>query len=192
MPVALCPVCCARARLCRVACVTTSSARYLVDRAWPLNTNARRANESFVESLKPQQINPEHLYGGHVDAASGRAVRYADEWPIPLVTSKQDLKSKSTLRGMRRVMIERASGPVVLLAVHLCGVLSHRAVGAALCAPRGRDRYLRARGVGLHDVGHGRSFRVVTNPLLLWRVVLSRGRPLQRHKSKSNGRVTVV
>ena len=107
---------------------------FLVDRAWPLNTNAARADRATADGaydaalLKPQQINPEHLYGSHVDPETGRVVRYADEWPIPLVTSKQDLKCKSTLRGMRRVLFERAKGPVVLLAVHLCGVLSHRAV----------------------------------------------------------------
>ena len=107
---------------------------FLVDRAWPLNTNAARADRAAADGafdaalLKPQQINPEHLYGSHVDPETGRVVRYADEWPIPLVTSKQDLKCKSTLRGMRRVLFERAKGPVVLLAVHLCGVLSHRAV----------------------------------------------------------------
>lgn len=51
-------------------------------------------------------------------------------WPIPLVASKQNFKSSSGVRSMQRALIDRAviEGDLILLGIHLCGVLSLRAV----------------------------------------------------------------
>jgi len=56
------------------------------------------------------------------------ATNYFTSWPIQLVTSKQDLKKGGTMRRMREKIFDRAKGPVLLLAVHLCGTLSLKAV----------------------------------------------------------------
>lgn len=55
---------------------------------------------------------------------------FYDSWPIPLVASKQNLKSASCLRSMQRAVLDRAlrEGDLILLGVHLCGLLSLRAV----------------------------------------------------------------
>jgi len=54
---------------------------------------------------------------------------YYDTWPIPLNTSKQDLKASRQLAQIQRHYLSNPSEhPVVLLAIHLCGTLSLRAV----------------------------------------------------------------
>ena len=85
----------------------------LVDRAWP-NCNGE---------LRSHHINWDHIYGNHT-TETGDVVTYFDGWPIPLTTSKQNLKCPSTVRGMLKAVFDRARGPVVVLAVHLCGTLS--------------------------------------------------------------------
>jgi hypothetical protein len=66
-----------------------------------------------------QYINPDHLVG-----------EFYNTWPIPLTPCKQNLKSRATLRSMQRVLIDRscASGPLIIFGIHLCGILSLRAV----------------------------------------------------------------
>ena len=86
----------------------------LVDKAWP---------RCGASAAAPHQINWEHIYG-----SSDGGHKYFDTWPIPLHTSKQDLKSGATRRRMSDVIFGRANGPVIVLAVHLCGTLSLRAV----------------------------------------------------------------
>lgn len=89
----------------------------LVDKAWPL---------CGTEKALPHQINWDHLYGNRPAERGGGT--YYETWPIPLHTSKQDLKKKCTHRQLKKVLFERAEGPILILAVHLCGTLSLKAV----------------------------------------------------------------
>ena len=98
----------------------------LVDKAWPM-CNA--------EEVLPHQMSWEHIYGNRTNSledgdgsSSSPSSTYFDTWPIHLHTSKQDLKQKCTKRQMKKFIFDRAPGPVLILAVHLCGVLSLRAV----------------------------------------------------------------
>lgn len=90
---------------------------YLIDKAWPLS--------GTVDAL-PHQISWEHLYGTRPEEQGGGC--YFATWPIPLHTSKQDLKQRCTRRQLRRAIFDKCQGPVLILAVHLCGTLSLRAV----------------------------------------------------------------
>ena len=90
---------------------------YLIDKAWPLS--------GTVDAL-PHQISWEHLYGNRPEEQGGGC--YFKTWPIPLHTSKQDLKQRCTRRQLRRAIFDKCQGPVLILAVHLCGTLSLRAV----------------------------------------------------------------
>lgn len=95
----------------------------LVDKAWPLH-RASADGAAAAEPVQPrsQQINAAHIYGGH-DGAS-----YFEDWPVPLHTSKQNLKKPRTLRDVGEHLIDRAPGPCLLLGVHLCGTLSLKAI----------------------------------------------------------------
>jgi hypothetical protein len=77
----------------------------LMDKAWALH------------NVTPQShhMSAAHIYG-----------KYYSTWPIPLVTSKQDFKSGAQRRHMEAKYFQQ--GPVILLAVHLCGTLSLKAV----------------------------------------------------------------
>jgi len=90
---------------------------YLIDKAWPLS--------GTVDAL-PHQISWDHLYGNRPEEQGGGC--YFDTWPIPLHTSKQDLKQACTRRQLRKVIFDKCEGPVLILAVHLCGTLSLRAI----------------------------------------------------------------
>eukprot|EP00980_Cylindrotheca_fusiformis_P015251 scaffold4239_cov80-Cylindrotheca_fusiformis.AAC.8 len=62
----------------------------LIDKAWPL-----------CHSIpKPHHISWEHIYGDVTE--ENPKFQYYDTWPIPLVTSKQDLKQSITLRQLQR------------------------------------------------------------------------------------------
>jgi len=77
----------------------------LVDNAFP-NRDAE---------AKPHHINPAHLMAD-------------DLWPIELTHRRYNLKSSSGHRQLEQHILARAPGPVMLLGVHLCGVLSIHAV----------------------------------------------------------------
>lgn len=62
---------------------------------------------------KPHHLSTEHIL--------------ADGWPIRLTTSRTDLKVPSDRRNLARTFFADGA-PVMLLGVHLCGVLSLRAV----------------------------------------------------------------
>ena len=75
--------------------------------------------------------------GGNDDASDdvSRCNSYYDTWPIPLNTAKVDLKKTKEIREMERrlfsysdVVGECCGGPIILVAVHLCGTLSMKAV----------------------------------------------------------------
>jgi hypothetical protein len=99
----------------------------LVDKAWAMcNT----------KELKSHHMNWDHIYGQRPPILTGTQEEQQQEqhptyfttWPIPLHTSKQDLKQSCTLRQMKHVMFDATSGPMIILAVHLCGTLSLKAI----------------------------------------------------------------
>lgn len=90
----------------------------LMDKAWPRQD----------QPLQDHHISWEHIYGSSNTTTTIPTASYYDSWPIPLVTSKQDLKQKSTHRTLQKRFFSKAKGPIVVLAVHLCGTLSLRAV----------------------------------------------------------------
>ena len=77
---------------------------WLVDKQWP------HANREPL----PHEISWEHVKGV--------------AWPIPLATRKTDIKDGSDVRNLARCVFARATGPVLIAAVHLCGTLSIKAV----------------------------------------------------------------
>jgi hypothetical protein len=82
----------------------------LVDKAWPI---------CFSEP-EPHHMNWDHIYSNDTGGTS-----YFTTWPIPLHTSKQNLKKTSSLRNMEKRF---SDGPVLVLGVHLCGTLSIQAI----------------------------------------------------------------
>jgi hypothetical protein len=82
----------------------------LVDKAWPM---------CFAEP-QPHHMNWDHIYSNYTDGGS-----YFTTWPIPLHTSKQNLKIASSLRNMEKRL---SKDPVLVLGVHLCGTLSIQAI----------------------------------------------------------------
>jgi hypothetical protein len=90
----------------------------LIDKAWPM-CNAE---------LKPHHMNWDHIYGPVPDSMDVEDESYFTTWPIPLHTSKQDLKQSSNPRQMKKYIFDRIDGPIIILAVHLCGTLSLKAV----------------------------------------------------------------
>ncbi len=53
---------------------------------------------------------------------------YFPTWPIRLHASKQDLKAGRNKRQMKKHYFDKIKGPIIILAIHLCGTLSLRAV----------------------------------------------------------------
>ena len=70
-------------------------------------------------------MNWDHIYG-EIPNKDGET--YFTTWPIPLFTSKQDLKQSCNHRQMKKHFFDKVEGPVVILAVHLCGTLSLKAI----------------------------------------------------------------
>lgn len=105
----------------------------LVDKAWPM----------CHAEPKPHHMNWDHIYGNYTIAvADSLAINESDgnieaevetqsyftTWPIPLHTSKQNLKSASTIRQLQKRLGRSMNGPIFVLGVHLCGTLSIQAV----------------------------------------------------------------
>eukprot|EP00581_Thalassiosira_minuscula_P014983 CAMPEP_0183732218 /NCGR_PEP_ID=MMETSP0737-20130205/37838_1 /TAXON_ID=385413 /ORGANISM="Thalassiosira miniscula, Strain CCMP1093" /LENGTH=404 /DNA_ID=CAMNT_0025965163 /DNA_START=56 /DNA_END=1267 /DNA_ORIENTATION=- len=89
----------------------------LVDKAWAI------ASRETTE-LKSHHMNWDHIYG--TDPRTEES--YFTTWPIPLYTSKQDLKQSCNLRQMKKHIFGKTKGPIIVLAIHLCGTLSIKAV----------------------------------------------------------------
>ena len=90
----------------------------LVDKAWP-----RCHGEP-----EPHHMNWDHIYANQTnDDDDNEMSSYFTTWPIPLHTSKQDLKKSSTLRQMKKRLSD-GDTTILVLAVHLCGTLSLQAV----------------------------------------------------------------
>jgi len=108
----------------------------MIDKQWPMATN--------TSTPQSHHINWDHIYGHNPalldpnsstpppppspSSSIGMESCYFGTWPIPLHTSKQNLKSGGDKRSIAKRFIDAAPGPVVILAVHLCGTLSFSAV----------------------------------------------------------------
>lgn len=89
----------------------------LVDRQWPMH-NMAPTN---------QHISWTHIYGSFKEVEDQSIPCYYETWPIRLNTSKVNLKKSKEIRSMeQRLFTDK--GPVILVAVHLCGTLSLKAV----------------------------------------------------------------
>eukprot|EP00957_Ditylum_brightwellii_P195597 14903795-Ditylum_brightwellii.AAC.1 len=65
-----------------------------IDKAWPMH------NETS-DDFKPSQISREHL-----------AKPYFETWPIPIHTSKQDLKAGRVKRQLQKVLFDRVAATI--------------------------------------------------------------------------------
>jgi hypothetical protein len=91
----------------------------LIDKAWPLHNQSE-------DEIQSHHINHDHIYEP-----------YYERWPIPLVTSKRDLKKSRQCQDLSNRYFA-ANGteddgsshpnPVIVLAIHLCGTLSIKAI----------------------------------------------------------------
>jgi Methyltransferase domain len=83
----------------------------LMDKAWPCHGTTE---------LSAHHMNWDHIHDP----------KYKDSWPIPLVPCKQDLKSARQRRSLQDYYFgdDKNNKNVILLAVHLCGTLSLKAV----------------------------------------------------------------
>lgn len=98
----------------------------LIDRAWPMCNG----------EILPHHMNWDHIYGDiprgdgilSPDIVLDENPTYFTTWPIPLHTSKQDLKQSCNQRQMKKYIFDRTEGPILILAVHLCGTLSLKAI----------------------------------------------------------------
>jgi len=91
----------------------------LVDKAWAI-----ASKETRETGIKPHHMNWDHIYGENPTTDES----YFTTWPISLFTSKQDLKQSCNQRQMKKHMFEKIEGPIIILAIHLCGTLSLKAV----------------------------------------------------------------
>mmetsp|Transcript_9455 Transcript_9455/g.20529 ORF Transcript_9455/g.20529 Transcript_9455/m.20529 type:complete len:306 (-) Transcript_9455:591-1508(-) len=57
-------------------------------------------------------------------------------WPVTLTTRRSDLKLPSTHKQILEKLLEPAPGPVFILGVHLCGVLSIKAIETFNLGPK--------------------------------------------------------
>jgi hypothetical protein len=95
----------------------------LVDKQWPMFNQ---------QQPLAHQINWDHIYG---------VGDWKPTWPIKLFTRKSNIKEAAQLRQMEKHLFQKWSGPYIILAVHLCGTLSikavemfnHHATAATLC-----------------------------------------------------------
>jgi hypothetical protein len=66
--------------------------------------------------ISSRHISDEHIYGQrHLATCNDAATRnrtYFETWPVPLYTSKQNLKNGATLRGLRTRLFGKCDGPV--------------------------------------------------------------------------------
>lgn len=97
----------------------------LVDVEEVISAASQTAEEQVVEGgSEVQDDKGKYISADHITGL------FYETWPIPLVASKQNLKSSSTLRSMQKVVIDRAlrEGDLMILGIHLCGTLSMRAI----------------------------------------------------------------
>ena len=101
----------------------------LMDKAWPMHGAEPQAHhmswEHIYGELPPSSLDPSGTTTTGNDEGKPPLL-YVDTWPIPLATSKQDLKHGNQRRNLEEKFL--SNEPVILLAVHLCGTLSLKAV----------------------------------------------------------------
>ena len=94
----------------------------LLDKQWPM----------YGADPAPHQINWDHVYGIRAASTTGErsdTYEWTPDWPVPLRTRKMDLKQAGQLRQMETLRVPEVPGAVPrVLAVHLCGTLSVKAV----------------------------------------------------------------
>ena len=93
----------------------------LLDKQWPMHG----------ADPAPHQINWDHVYGIRAASTTGErsdTYEWTPDWPVPLRTRKMDLKQAGQLRQMETHVFQKFPGPFLVLAVHLCGTLSVKAV----------------------------------------------------------------
>ena len=91
----------------------------LVDKAWP---------RCGAESPLPHQMNWDHIYADRIEllegddgkattasGGKGSGGTYFETWPVPLHTSKQDLKKRCTRKQMKRHIFDRSGGGGVIV-----------------------------------------------------------------------------
>ena len=88
----------------------------LVDKQWSMH------------SMTPtsQHISWTHIYGSFKACEDQTIPSYYETWPISLNTSCVNLKKSREIKSMEKRLF--SNGPVILVAVHLCGTLSLKAV----------------------------------------------------------------
>ena len=82
-----------------------------------------------MHNIKPEahHISWTHIYGSFKEVEDQSIPCYYETWPIKLNTSKVDLKKSKEIKSLeQRIMTNK--GPVIIVAVHLCGTLSLKAV----------------------------------------------------------------
>ena len=116
----------------------------LVDKQWPMHN----------VTPQPHHISWTHIYGSYKECEDQSIPCYFETWPIELHTSKsvsygtcccvfclslifnclpirtiynKDLKSSQQIRSLESFHINN-KGPIILVAIHLCGTLSLKAV----------------------------------------------------------------
>ena len=92
---------------------------FLVDKQWP------PLDWPHDQPILPHHISDAHIYA---ERGAGEQTNYFKTWPIPLHTSKQDLKKRATVTKLGERLVRRSSGPLLILGIHLCGTLSLRAI----------------------------------------------------------------
>mmetsp|Transcript_18922 Transcript_18922/g.39860 ORF Transcript_18922/g.39860 Transcript_18922/m.39860 type:complete len:357 (+) Transcript_18922:46-1116(+) len=76
---------------------------------------------------EPHHISWTHIYGSCKECEDPSIPRYHDTWPIRLNTCKVNLKKSKEIHNLEK-RIFQTKGPIILVAVHLCGTLSLKAV----------------------------------------------------------------
>lgn len=89
----------------------------LVDRQWPMHNM----------TPEPHHISWTHIYGSFKEVEDQSIPCYYESWPISLNTSRVNLKKSREIDSMEQRLFTN-KGPIILVAVHLCGTLSLKAV----------------------------------------------------------------
>jgi hypothetical protein len=105
----------------------------LMDKAFPMRNQQPQSHHINWEHIYGERPNKETKH--HVSTSTTTTTTtspsttqyYYETWPISLDTSKQDLKASRQLINIRRHYLNKEY-PAIILAIHLCGTLSLRAI----------------------------------------------------------------